>query len=137
MWPIELPHLATNVTKCSNDSLQVHMQYTRLTCRVRSFFRGSQDLLASAGKDQQLIVWRLSPGTAGSLIGQQVLAVRLASGTAETQPRLAWHPTCANILFFTAGSHVLLCHIGEAAAVASQVPSISLSPWSQIMHACI
>lgn len=87
-----------------------------------SFFPGSEALLASTAKDGQLIVWHISEAGDGSLTGQQALALQLPvpqSGGASV--RLAWHPACQDVLFFTAGARVLAAHISELTASAQQV----------------
>lgn len=89
-------------------------------CCCRSFFPGSQDRLASAAKDNQLIVWHLAEGEGETLTGQQALALQLPSSSG-TAPHLAWHPTCSNILFMTAGNRVLAAHVSEIATAAQQV----------------
>lgn len=87
-----------------------------------SFFPGSEALLASTARDGQLIVWRISEAGDGSLTGQQALALQLPVPQAGgASVRLAWHPACQDVLFFTAGARVLAAHISELTASAQQV----------------
>jgi hypothetical protein len=56
------------------------------------------------------------------LTGQQTLALQLPALEGDAPPvRLAWHPACQDLLFFTTGSRVLAAHISELTATAQQV----------------
>ena len=78
--------------------------------------------MASTAKDGQLIVWCISEGDDGMLTGKQTLALQLPAPVGGVAPvRLAWHPSCQNLIFFTTGSRVLAAHISELTATAQQV----------------
>lgn len=64
-------------------------------------------------------MWRISEGDDGTLTGQQALALQLPSGGAPV--RLTWHPSCQDVLLFTAGARVLAAHISELTASAQHV----------------
>lgn len=87
-----------------------------------SFFPGSEAILASTAKDGQLIVWCISEGADSMLTGQQTLALQLPAPVGGSAPvRLAWHPACRDLLFFSSGSRVLAAHVTELTAAAQQV----------------
>jgi len=92
----------------------------------RSFFLGSQHVLASTARDGQLIVWHVSEGGDATLTGQQALALQLPAAEGGASARLAWHPSCQDVLFFTAGARVLAAHISELTASAQQVSRTAL-----------
>ena len=66
-------------------------------------------------------MWHLAEGEGDTLTGQQALALQLPLAGGKEWPRLAWHPTCGDILFMTMGSRVLAAHISEIATSAQQV----------------
>ncbi len=66
-------------------------------------------------------MWHLAEGEGDTLTGQQALALQLPLAGGKEWPRLAWHPTCGDIVLMTTGSRVLAAHISEIATSAQQV----------------